>query len=509
VTTRRRAPRPAPLPSSPDETPTLRIKAANAAPVRADGDYVLYWMIAFRRAQANFALQRAVEHALAVGKPLVIFEPLRVDYPWASDRLHRFVIDGMQENARQISAASNRGVYYYPYVEPAPGAGRGLLAALAERACVVVTDDYPAFFLPRMVEAAGKQLAVRLEAVDSNGLLPQGAAERTFTTAFSFRAFLQKNLAAYLEQMPQEEPLKGVELPPLAGLPAEILKRWPPASAKLLAGDAAALAALPIDHSVAVVAPTPGGAAQAWRRANHFIDGQLDEYAVVASHPDEDGRSGLSPYLHFGHISPHSLLRRVAAHESWTAARLGAKTGGKRTGWWNMAPGAEAWLDELVTWRELGFNMASRETNYDQYESLPEWARTTLEQHASDERPHVYDLDELAAARTHDALWNAAQTQLLREGRIHNYLRMLWGKKILEWSPTPRDALAVMIELNNRYALDGRDPNSYSGIFWVLGRYDRAWGPERPIYGKVRYMSSENTRKKLRVAEYLRQYQPG
>jgi deoxyribodipyrimidine photo-lyase len=195
-------------------------------------------------------------------------------------------------------------------------------------------------------------------------------------------------------------------------------------------------------------------------------------------------------------------LLRVLAHEEWTPRRLGKKTGGKRTGWWGMSPGAEAWLDELVTWRELGYNMAARERNYDQYESLPDWARTTLERHAGDRRPHVYSLDEFAAAKTHDDLWNAAQTQLVREGRIHNYLRMLWGKKILEWSATPRDALAVMIELNNRYALDGRDPSSYSGIFWVLGRYDRAWGPEREVFGKIRYMSSENTRRKLRVEAY-------
>jgi deoxyribodipyrimidine photo-lyase len=170
-----------------------------------------------------------------------------------------------------------------------------------------------------------------------------------------------------------------------------------------------------------------------------------------------------------------------------------------------MGAGAEAFLDQLITWRELGFATATREPAFDRYESLPAWARATLEDHASDPRPHLYTLAEFTAAETHDELWNAAQRQLVREGTIHGYLRMLWGKKILEWTEHPRDALDVMIELNNRYALDGRDPNSYSGISWILGRYDRGW-PERAIYGKVRSMSSSATRKKVRVEDYLARY---
>ncbi len=169
---------------------------------------------------------------------------------------------------------------------------------------------------------------------------------------------------------------------------------------------------------------------------------------------------------------------------------------------------AEAFLDELVTWRELGYNMCAHRDDYNQYESLPDWARTTLEKHARDRRQRIYSLRQLERSETYDPLWNAAQRQLVREGRMHNYLRMLWGKKILEWTPSPREALAVMLELNNKYAVDGRDPNSYSGIFWCLGRYDRPWGPERKIFGKVRYMSSENTARKLSVAGYLERYGP-
>jgi deoxyribodipyrimidine photo-lyase len=194
--------------------------------------------------------------------------------------------------------------------------------------------------------------------------------------------------------------------------------------------------------------------------------------------------------------------------ERWTRRRLAAPAGGKRGGWWGVAAGADAFLDQLVTWREIGFNAAAHLDGYDRYETLPEWARATLAAHARDRRPHRYDRDGFERAATHDPLWNAAQTELRRTGRLHNYLRMLWGKKVLEWSPTPQDALDVLIHLNNKYALDGRDPNSYSGLFWCFGRYDRPWGPEREIVGTVRYMSSENTARKLRLKNYLARFGP-
>ena len=193
--------------------------------------------------------------------------------------------------------------------------------------------------------------------------------------------------------------------------------------------------------------------------------------------------------------------------EKWTTRKLGAHAGGKRDGWWGVRPGAEAFLDQLVTWRELGLNMCvNRPDDYHRYESLPLWARTSLDCHRLDTRQFVYSLDEFESARTHDAVWNAAQRQLTREGWMHNYLRMLWGKKILEWTRSPEDAIAVMTEVMNKHALDGRDPNSYSGYFWTLGRYDRPWAPERPVYGTVRYMSSANTVKKLRMKTFLEDY---
>lgn len=486
------------------QVPTQRIQQCNSAPVRDDRRFVLYWMIGFRRLEWNFSLQRAVEWANQLSRPLVIFEPLRVGYRWASDRLHRFVLDGMSDHQQRIAAGKNRGVLYFPYVEPTADAGKGLLAALARQACVVVTDDCPYFFLPRMVAAAASRIDVRLEKVDSNGLLPLRATDRIFTTAFSFRAFLQRELRAHLEQFPQPQPLAKLKTPAIKPL-SEIAKRWPTASSKLIDGDASELAALPIDHSVPAVR-FRGGPVAARKELKRFLTRHLQDYVTAASHPDDDARSGLSPYLHFGHVSSHEMFHELMSREIWELDRLGKSAGGKREGWWRASPGAESWLDQFVTWRELGFNMAALCEDYEQYESLPDWARATLKKHARDRRETVYSLDEFAAARTHDPLWNAAQSQLLVEGRIHNYMRMLWGKKIVEWTASPQKAAEIMIELNNRYAIDGRDPNSYSGIFWCLGRYDRPWGPERPIFGSVRYMSSENTRKKLRVKEYLRRW---
>lgn len=377
--------------------PKVRLQNCNQAPINAQGDFVLYWMIAFRRFEFNFSLQRAIEWAIELKKPLVIFEPLRIGYRWASDRIHRFVIDGMADNAARVASKKNPGILYYPYVEPTLDADKGLLAALGRHACVIVTDDFPSFFVPRMVAAVAPRLSVRLEQVDSNGLLPLRATDRVFTTAFSFRAYLQKELRAHLAEFPLSDPLARVKLPAIKSLPTAITRKWPAVSSRLLNGDARELAKIDIDHSVAAL-DYRGGAGAARRRLKIFLDKRLVRYSEDANKPEADARSELSPYLHYGHM--------------------------------------------------------------------------------------------------------------VREGRIHNYLRMLWGKKILEWTATPQDALEIMVELNNRFAIDGRNPNSYSGIFWVLGRYDRPWGPERPIFGTIRYMSSDNTRKKLHVGDYLREYAP-
>lgn len=484
--------------------PEIRVHACNAALVRDDADYVLYWMIAARRMRWNFALDRAAEWCRKLRKALVILEALRWDFPWASERLRRFVIDGMAANARDTGRSK---VLYYPYVEPFAGDGRGLLQALAARAAVIVTDEFPCFFLPRMVAAAAARVPVLMEQVDSNGLLPMRAAAKEFSTAHAFRRFLQKTLPAHLLDFPNEEPLIGIPKPTLSTMPPKITRRWPVADFREI-NSRPETELRESKVSTGSCAPMAGGSHAAKERLQRFLDRNLKSYAQRRNDLTEDGASGLSPYLHFGHISAHEIFLAVTRHERWKPERLALRCDGSREGWWGMSVSAEAFLDQFVTWRELGFNFCHQRPDYDRFESLPEWAQRTLKDHAGDPRAEKYSLDEFAAAQTRDPLWNAAQTQLIVEGRIHNYLRMLWGKKILEWTRSPKEALAVMIELNNRYALDGRDPNSYSGIFWCLGRYDHPWGPERPIFGTVRYMSSANTARKINVKKYLKKYSP-
>jgi deoxyribodipyrimidine photo-lyase len=460
-------------------------------------------MTAFRRLSSNFALQHAADQARHFGRPLVILEALRSDYPFASDRLHRFVINGMAEHAR---ALADTPVTYFPYVEPAPGAGRGLLATLARHAVVVVTDDYPCFFLPRMVAAAAAGIDARLEVVDSNGLMPMRATGRTFVTAFSFRAHLQRELPAQLVEWPVPLDLSDLPAPPASLVDEAVTSRWRPTPLADLDRPDTLIASLPIDHAVRT-APMRGGSGPARAALRLFANERLARYADDHSHPDAHGTSGLSPWLHFGHLSAHEVFEAIMTAERWTSRKLTGSAGGARAGWWHASAGAEAFLDQLITWRELGFNMcATRPDDYASFDSLPAWAQTTLDAHASDPRQYLYTFDEFEQARTHDEVWNAAQRQLTRDGWMHNYLRMLWAKKILEWSSSPREALATMIALMDKHAVDGRDPNSYTGYCWTLGRYDRPWAPERPIFGTIRYMSSANTVKKLRMKNYLATY---
>ncbi|MGM0557553.1 MAG: deoxyribodipyrimidine photolyase [Myxococcota bacterium] len=483
--------------------PAIRLTSCNDAPIREDGEFVLYWMTAFRRLDWNFALQHAVDLAVEHDKSLVILEAIRTDYRWASDRIHQFILDGMAEHAARLA---DTRVEYFPFVERQKDGGEGLLEALSEHAVSIVTDDYPAFFLPRMVEAASREVHCRLEKVDSNGLIPMYAPEKEYKRAYDLRRWLQKNLPPHLDHLPKQHPLQGHALAPLNSLPGDIPSRWPAATLEELR-DADLVSDLPIDHSVPVVDTRPGGPGAAHDVLEAFLDTRLDRYGDRRSHPQADAESQLSPYLHFGHISAHQVFSELMEREGWTVDSLNDYQKGSREGWWNVGENAESFLDELVTWREIGFQTCIHRPNYDEYESLPGWARQTLEEHWDDPREYVYSLDEFEQAKTHDDLWNAAQMQLVTDGKIHNYLRMLWGKKILHWSQNPQVALEIMIELNNKWALDGRDANSYSGIFWTLGRYDRAW-QEREIFGKVRYMTCDSTRRKYSVGEYVDTFLP-
>lgn len=480
--------------------PDIRVTSMKRIPLRSDGRYVLYWMTAARRLSWNFALQHAaaLAHRLNVG--LLVFEPLPLDYPDACARFHRFILDGMMDNQTRAAALP---LTYYPWVETREHAGAGLLEQLAAESCVVVTDLFPGAWWEQQRLTAAKRLDVPLEVVDGNGLLPLRLVDKAYPTAYAFRRLLHKALPAFIDQAPLPNPLTGLELP-LVSIPDPVRQSWPMADLQALI-EGHGLSRLPVDQLITAVAQA-GGNCAAQARMHQFIDTELDRYGEQRNIPDLDCTSRLAAYLHFGQLSVHEIFSTLARRENWSSMKLQLKPSGKRTGWWGMSSAAEAFLDELVTWRELGYGFASQRRDFGQLSCLPDWARETLNDHRHDQRPYGYSYDQFRQADTHDPLWNAAQTQLLDEGRIHGYLRMLWGKKIIEWSESPEQALNIMLDLNNRFALDGNNPNSFSGICWCLGLFDRPWGPERPVFGKVRYMTSQNTARKVSVKGYLQRY---
>ncbi len=457
----------------------MRARALNDGPVR-DGP-VLYWMVSHRRLHHNAALDHAVAEAKRLGRGLILLEGLRFDDPYGSARIHAFVHAGMLDNQVAAGAA---GIQYIPALETRAGEHSGLLARLAKRVCIIVTDDSLQHFLPRMLVAASR-LPVRMVAVDGDGLLPRSATEAPFATAVSFRRFLQRNLPDHL-QWPAPNPLDGLPETDgsIGGVPDEI----------------PGLPAVEGHPNHVPPSSLAGGAAAGDARLQAF---DVRSY-LEARHPDAEATSGLSPYLHFGHVGAHQAAGAILDDEGWDPSRLGGDMRGARRGWWGVDEPAEAFLDQLVTWRELGHVDRFYRPNNDEWGTLPDWAKDTLTAHQDDPRT-VLDYADLEGARTPDPVWNAAQRQLLQEGIIHNHLRMLWGKRILTWTKTPQDALAVMLRLNDTYALDGRDPNSISGIMWCLGRFDRGW-PERDVFGKVRCMTSASTSSKLRMKDYLARF---
>ena len=466
-----------------------------------NGDYVLYWMQINRRFQYNYALEYAIAWANKLGKPLLIYEGLSIEYPWASDRFHTFIMQGMKEN---LEFAESKDVNYFGFVEPEIGAGKGLFYRLAENACTVISDEYPVFIIKKHNERVAEKIDVPYITIDSNGIIPLGVTEKDPYSAYLFRKIMQKHFKEGFTNPPKKDPIEELENNEVVSLPEDFLNDYPKVD-KMLENIEESISGLDIDHSVGII-DMSGTRKAALGKMGQFIGHSLLEYDEKRNHPDEKKTSGLSPWLHFGKISEYEIVKAALDHqpEGWNLDSL-TPNGGKNSGFFNGDENIESFLDEVITWREVGFHYAHNVDNYDEFESLPNWAKTTMEEHKEDEREYVYSLEEFEQSKTHDELWNAAQTQLREEGIIHNYLRMLWGKKIIEWTPNHRTALEYMIELNNKYAIDGRDPNSYSGIFWCFGRFDRAW-QEREIFGKLRYMTSESTRKKVKLDQYLAKY---
>lgn len=468
----RKAPIPPPQRDSAFDAERKRIVTLREGLPRTGARYVLYWMQIHRRAYQNHALNFALAQANALHLPLVVYEGLRPDYEQANDRIHQFIIAGARDNARDFAA---RGIRYCFYLMPNPRTGnRRAVAQLAEEAALLVTDDFPTFVVPRHNRAIVAQVDCPVYAVDANGVVPMRELDHEEYAARTIRPRIHRLLPSYLWPIAEVVP----RIQSLA-LPLNLQEETPLASASL----AALLAEAAIDHSVAPSRLFRGGRGAALAQLKLFLRERLQNYATGRNLAGEHWTSELSPYLHFGHIS--------AMEVGWEVLHANAPD-----------ECIDAFLEEHIVRRELSYNFCHFNPKHATLEALPAWARQTLFAHEKDRRAHLYSAEEFEHAATHDELWNLTQRELLATGKIHGYMRMLWGKKIIEWSASPQAALETMIRLHHRYALDGRNPNTYTGILWCFGKHDRAWGPQRPIYGLVRYMTSENTKKKINFRAY-------
>lgn len=452
--------------STPMVDPT-RVRRLNDAPAAA-GDYVLYWMQQSERTRHNPALEYAANLANQTGKPLVACFGVMDDYPEANARHYLFLLQGLRDVSVSLA---NRGVKFVVGHGPA----YDVALRYAKRATEIVCDRgyqrHQIDWHRRVAAAAGKAVTQ----VEGDVVVPvEVAAPKAMYAAVHLRPKIRAHRDRYL-----------VDLPPV--------KLIHPSLDLRLTGDLdvsdpdAALAKLNVDRTLAPTDHFTGGEVAAERLLTDFLHHKLAGYAEHRNEPAEQRTSRMGGYLHYGHISPVALARAVKNHVA--------------------APQADrdAYLEELVVRRELAMNYVHYNPDtYDTFEGLPAWAKATLAEHAADKRYHLYTRAQLEAADTHDPYWNAAQLEMVKSGFMHNYMRMYWGKKILEWKATPAEAYADLAYLNNRYFFCGRDPNAWTNVAWVFGLHDRPWGPVRPVFGKVRYMNEAGLRRKFDMDGYVR-----
>lgn len=423
----------------------------------ADTGCVIYWMQAAQRANDNPALNEAIRRANDAGAPVVVFFGLDPAYPSANARHYAFMLDGLRHTEADLERAG------IPFVLRLTSPAAGLLQFVRElNALAVVTDIGALRHQRRWRDEVAGSIEVPFSQVTTETVVPVAAFGRLAATAAILRPYVHRHLpdAVWDHRRPRvEHPIGSVtcDRVRLSDMPTERL-----------------LEMLRVDKSVPPVQGAQAGSNAAFAALERFVGKSLPRY-VEDRHRAQT--SGLSAYLHYGQIGPHAIARAVLHADAPEDAK-------------------QAFLEQLIVRRELAHNFCWFNGAYDRYDGCPDWGRASLEAHASDPRPIVYTPEQLEQADTHDDLWNAAQRELLECGRMHGYLRMLWVKKILEWSPSPREAFEIAVYLNDKYQLDGRDANGYAGIAWSIGgRHDRPW-PQRPIFGAIRYMSSESARRK-------------
>ncbi len=446
-----------------------RVTKLNQSKLNTKGRYVLYWMQMFKRASHNYALNFAIQMANERQLPLVVYEGLKFYYPWANDRIHTFILEGVAEKQPEFS---ERGIRYIFYLQRNKRDPRNTVAKLAREAALVVTDDYPCFIIPEHNQRIA-ELKLPVYAVDANGMVPLSALPKEEYAAYTIRPKLNRLLpdlprTIVTPHLDVQKPTLDVDCPETIVSPDNI---------------ADLVSECDIDHTVKPSNRYHGGTAAGRKRLTHFVRNILPHYDKTRNDPSVDGSSRLSPYLHFGFLSIQEVVAAVEQAKAPKAAK-------------------NAFLEEAIVRRELSFNFTRHNPDYDSLKSLPVWALKTMRDHADDPRPELLDAERIEAADTYDELWNAAQRELLSTGLLHNYVRMLWGKRVIEWQRSYEMAFELLVHLNNKYALDGRDPNSYAGILWCFGKHDRPWF-EREIFGTIRYMTSRSMAKKFNARRYM------
>jgi deoxyribodipyrimidine photo-lyase len=436
-------------------------------------DGVAYWMQSSVRSRYNYALEYAIHLANHRGAPLEVFFALSPGYPSAALRHYWFLIQGIQEVAANLEA---RGIPFSVRLGDAPHVARSIAATVG----TLVTDrGYTR--TPREWRAAvADQIDCPLIQVESNVVVPvHTVSEKQEWSAATLRRKIQPLLDEFLSP-PSEVAYQHRQKTPWI----QLNRQYPTVDLHKITSPDRVAELFQVDSTIGPVAEFTGGEDAARSRLNEFLAHRLAGFDRLRNVPDLDHTSHLSPYLHFGHISPVEIVLRARDEVD---SRLGEAA----------REDLDSFIEELVVRRELAMNFTEFNPDYDRFEGLPAWARTTLNEHATDQRPALYTATELESATTGDPYWNACQRELVQRGKMHGYMRMYWGKKILEWMQDPAEAMAVAVSLNDRYELDGRDPNGYAGVAWCFGAHDRGW-PERPVFGKVRYMNANGLKRKFK-----------
>jgi deoxyribodipyrimidine photo-lyase len=438
-----------------------RIKHLNSKRLRSRS-YVLYWMQASQRTEYNHALEYSILKANELKKPLLVFFGITDNFPEANERHYFFMLEGLKEVQ---SSLEKRGVKMVIRHESPQ---RGVLE-LSPNACLVIVDRGYLKIQKDWRRFASENIECPLAQVESDVVVPvEEASPKEEYSAFTFRSKIKKKLDQYLLPLKKHKPIIDSLGTKFDSIDLNNINKI--------------TSNLNIDRSVNRVDSFRGGAAEAKKHLENFIKNKLDHFQDLRNDPSRDYLSNMSPYLHFGQISPLYIALRVLKTKS---------------------PGKEAFLEELLVRRELSMNFVFYNNKYDSFYGLPEWAKKTLGEHKKDKREYTYTLEQLENAETHDQYWNAAQKEMKITGKMHGYMRMYWGKKILEWTKTPERAFKTALFLNNKYELDGRDPNGFTGVAWCFGKHDRPW-MERDIFGKIRYMNASGLKRKFDANQYIR-----